>query len=593
MVKISLSIFLCVWFSGLPAIAATINAASPSRADVNTAVTASSDGDTVTIPAGTATWTSGITLAKAITLQGAGVGQTIIRDGIASDYIINCSLVANLNTRITGIEFNDNGSGSPAGAPRFRMSGTSIDNRRLRVDNCKFDGLVGPAFVFYTVLGVVDHNTFIGKASGVAVWVGEIVNTSWGYTQDTTAFGDGAWVEADNFGTDKFLFFENNFMTNRYSTGLAMIDGHSGARYVVRSNIIHNGSLDMHANEANRTRGGRAYEFYWNTFTGNDTKSTAIYMRGGVGVVYSNTISGWTAGANLALLNFRSTSAINEPFHGSDGRNPWDVNHAANPQSSHTATGAGTLTVTVAGAGWTNNFWSGFTIRKTSGIAVSSMTRSGTTVTVDTTSAHGFITGYKVSIYGADQYGYNGLFQVTVSDSDTFTLTLADSFTPATPATGTIKCTRYTSFAEINSNTSDTITFEGSVTAGVDLSLAASDTFEINKVTLSMDQCGAGVGGDLGGVLYPSLPVGWNNQAISPWYEWGNTREAGADVDFSNTRSGGTYAVIVEGTHYINDTVKPGYTAYTYPHPLVTASGYGIRAEASGRPEISGRAEVR
>jgi hypothetical protein len=52
--------------------ARTINAASPSLADVTTAVNASSDGDTVVIPSGTASWTSNITLTKAITI----IGQT-------------------------------------------------------------------------------------------------------------------------------------------------------------------------------------------------------------------------------------------------------------------------------------------------------------------------------------------------------------------------------------------------------------------------------------------------------------------------------------------------------------------------------------
>src|SRR5438874_12360362 len=61
--------------------AAVINAASPSFGNVSTAIALAANGDTVVIPSGTATWTSSLTISKAITLQGAGVGQTIIKDG--------------------------------------------------------------------------------------------------------------------------------------------------------------------------------------------------------------------------------------------------------------------------------------------------------------------------------------------------------------------------------------------------------------------------------------------------------------------------------------------------------------------------------
>jgi len=39
------------------------------------------DGDTITLPAGMFTWTSGVHLTKGITLQGAGVGITIVKWG--------------------------------------------------------------------------------------------------------------------------------------------------------------------------------------------------------------------------------------------------------------------------------------------------------------------------------------------------------------------------------------------------------------------------------------------------------------------------------------------------------------------------------
>jgi hypothetical protein len=327
-------------------------------------------------------------------------------------------------------------------------------------------------------------------------------------------------------------------------------------------------------------------EVYRNTFTGDDSRGGVCYMRGGTGLIWSNTISGWTAGACFNLLDNRSTDHENAPFNGSDGRNPWDKNNAGNPFATGTASSAGTLTVTDSGKSWTVNQWAGYVVRKTSGKAVSSLTRSGTTCTV-TATAHGFTNNAPVSIYGANQYPYNGIFTITVVDANTFTFSM--DWTPATPATGTIKACIGNNFGAIDSNTGTQLTFADSVASTQKrLVFTAGDTYEINKVDQSFDQCGVTGGSDLGGVDTPSVPGGWNDQTVSAWHEWGNTREGGANVDFTNGRSGGTYAVIVAGVHFTNDTAKASYTPYTYPHPLTVATEASTRAKRE-HPGAGGR----
>ncbi len=69
-------VFLCAVLAGY---GAEITASSPSRSDVVTALTAAAAGDTVIMPAGTATWTSGITYGLGIHLRGAGSGRVIGR----------------------------------------------------------------------------------------------------------------------------------------------------------------------------------------------------------------------------------------------------------------------------------------------------------------------------------------------------------------------------------------------------------------------------------------------------------------------------------------------------------------------------------
>lgn len=72
-------------------------------------------------------------------------------------------------------------------------------------------------------------------------------------------------------------------------------------------------------------------------------------------------------------------------------------------------------------------------------VTISSLTRSGTTATANTTSNHNYATGMTITISGADQAAYNDDFEITVVDADTFTFEVSGS--PTTPATGTISAT--------------------------------------------------------------------------------------------------------------------------------------------------------
>lgn len=73
---------------------------------------------------------------------------------------------------------------------------------------------------------------------------------------------------------------------------------------------------------------------------------------------------------------------------------------------------------------------------KLASAAVSSLTRSGATATCNTTAAHNLTTGMTVVVAGASPSGFNGRYVVTVTDSDTFTYTMASD--PGADATGTI-----------------------------------------------------------------------------------------------------------------------------------------------------------
>lgn len=72
-------------------------------------------------------------------------------------------------------------------------------------------------------------------------------------------------------------------------------------------------------------------------------------------------------------------------------------------------------------------------------VSVSSLTRSGTTATATTATAHGYLNGDYVTVAGATPSGFNGTVKITVTGASTFTYTVSSGL--ATPATGTITVT--------------------------------------------------------------------------------------------------------------------------------------------------------
>src|SRR4029077_14702520 len=138
----------------------TVNANSAAQSDVAAAIASAADGDIVTIPGGTASWTRTLRVKKGITIQGAGVGSTTIKDSVQSGPLLDCSLAAGNLTRITGIEFQDGGRSTNELGGVLKFTGSNTNGSQFRMDHCQFDDLNG-MIVANTVIGVIDHNTFI------------------------------------------------------------------------------------------------------------------------------------------------------------------------------------------------------------------------------------------------------------------------------------------------------------------------------------------------------------------------------------------------------------------------------------------------
>jgi hypothetical protein len=84
-----------------------------------------------------------------------------------------------------------------------------------------------------------------------------------------------------------------------------------------------------------------------------------------------------------------------------------------------------------------------------------------------------------------------------------------------------------------------------------------------------VDQPGAGTSRDLGGADIPA--PGWVGNMLDPAYVWNNS----LSMNPKYGAAAGSLSVR-EGRDFYVDTPRPGYTPYTYPHPLQSSSTAGV-----------------
>jgi hypothetical protein len=382
-------------------VAATVDANSPSYSDVAGAIASVMDGDTVTIPAGTATWSRTLRVAKGITIQGAGVGVTIIKDSLQNGRLIDWTLAAGYPSRLTGIEFQDggriNGGGAPGGV--LHVDGSNTDGSMFRWDNCKWNNVNG-APVLDTVVGVVDHCAFITDKFGNAIY---IYSSRWNDQNN----GDGSWAAPTGFGSSQFLFIEDCSFSHTQPSLHDVTDAYAGARFVVRHCTIFNGGPHNHGTESTgRARGSRAMEVYNNTYTGTDLNRFVGGSRSGGVLFHDNSISGYGAAPVFTLVNVRNYMPFT-PWGGADGSNAWDVNERITFFTGKAASNSSNLTVAVSGAKWTTNQWAGYVLYRTSNVCNSGSLnygeiQSNTSTTITFTGNGGYQNPPSMSICAGD-----------------------------------------------------------------------------------------------------------------------------------------------------------------------------------------------
>jgi len=430
---------------------------------INEAIAATADGGTVTVPAGSCTWTRQVVLSgRNVTLAGAGSSSTLITAGVCGG---QASLVWNTSggtPRLTGFSFvNSCGNDGNSGGGMININGQT-DN--LRIDHNVFvqSGQARAVMMHGNgIFGVMDHNVCTFNTSQCIFLVH--LYSYLGVGQ----YGDKSWSEPTNINSDDFFFIEDNDFTWGGPTQFCQVgfvwgsDQHSGARSWFRRNRMHNcANLSNHGAETGgrAVRSSRFFGLLQNTFDVPASAVTAgiISTRGGTGPVIDNRLtigSGGFVNEFIGLVTYRGVTSETRTFYvfGASGQR--------SVSSLTCSAGVAIVTLTTARAGTCDDGNGG---------------------------------GAWITIAGASPAGFNGNWIAytpglgcggTSTNSSRYTI---PGGCPAASATGTIT---YTSPADQNATASGYRLFDGA---------------------------GAGQGDYISGTFF--TPTTWPNQAIEPIY---------------------------------------------------------------------------
>jgi hypothetical protein len=251
--------------------------------------------DTVIVPAGSCSWANTLAITTGINLIGAGIGNTVITNGIASHAALityrPASYKVNDPFRISGftIDLGRNGAGIELGisnknAP-FPMQ------TRIRIDHNRFTNSPGLSYQaiwdFGGMYGVVDNNVFDGIGYPVR-HSPQVGGASW-WNNFTMTFG----------APNDHLYFEDNiFVVETFA------DCQYSGRYLYRYNTItvnvdQYPFFDMHGNQSSGGRTGPIdgmYSCFGGEIYGNDvhagsTEMNYLDQRGGKALVFYNNVA--------------------------------------------------------------------------------------------------------------------------------------------------------------------------------------------------------------------------------------------------------------------------------------------------------------
>jgi PKD repeat protein len=287
------------------------NAASLSPADIQAAVNAASPGDYVILPAGNYSgFNSTVDIPNGISVKGQGRDITIIRKTSTVNSIMlrfnNAGQASAYQAEIS--DFSLHGRGDQATLDTGIDIAQGMKNFKIHDLTLQGFGYTGARVHGYSY-GVIWNCRFLdcyapGYGYGVGVTAEE---------PGDVKPGDAAWARPLVLGGNEWVFVEDCYFSNQRH----VIASNYGARYVFRYNTCVNNKrtefIDVHG-YSGTARGGRAWEVYHNSLTGDPVNwPDGIGMTGGDGVVFNNTMQ-----TNIAFPIYLADDSCEGSYPGPD-----------------------------------------------------------------------------------------------------------------------------------------------------------------------------------------------------------------------------------------------------------------------------------
>jgi hypothetical protein len=338
---LSFVVALCILFTARLGAQATYTAASCGQSAVQTAINSEQahpvDGDVISIPAGSCSWSGTISqdFSKSVTVQGAGATSSTTGGAGTSGSdvtaitengtVFSLTQIAGKSLRVTGIAFlQTSGSGTS-----LQLSGAST---AVRLDHCHFHLYYAGVLITGSLQGVADHDYFDSPASLGGTPTNDFqIHNGETWNGATDGLGDASWTDKDHWGTSEFFFIEDSRFFDSDPS-----DSHDGARFVFRHNTVTgdgSGSAQQMYNHSlvsgSPGRAPRAVEVYDNTFTQAGNESNGPFsLNGGTLLFWGNTITGGY-GYGVAVDYARAEGGFASPPNdwgncGSSGGVGWD-----------------------------------------------------------------------------------------------------------------------------------------------------------------------------------------------------------------------------------------------------------------------------
>jgi hypothetical protein len=267
---------------------------TPDYSSLSSCVTQAKDGDTIRVSSGTVTYSQGITIAKPLSIIGAGPSATVINAAGAVVFTINMPKAGNV--RLSAMGFTGTGGSTQLETTVINMRGI-LDT--VRLDNLNFTD-------------IQQHAVYVGLWDAIPQHpkiLFDHINYRSSLTSGFQRFlkllgNNNTWSLDDRYGSDFYVFIEDSsfIWTGVANSNSGVTDTEHGARMVVRNNLIQGGGVQVHdTGSTPAAKGQRTTEVYNNTFSctiPGCSNIPAIGIRGGGWVVHNNVFGSgfWTPG---------------------------------------------------------------------------------------------------------------------------------------------------------------------------------------------------------------------------------------------------------------------------------------------------------